>query len=181
MLTEFQKRKLSLRFYMIDASKDGIVELSDFELQAKNVAELRGVKLDSPEYQQILSAYTAAWESHWKPADTNSDNKVTVDEYLKWSDTIITAPTEGEELDLSRPQAFFDSIDADGSGDLDLKEYTIFLKAVGRSEEDAKIAFSKIDTNGDGKISRYEFAFAMNEYHASNDPEAPGNWFFGSY
>jgi juvenile hormone diol kinase len=183
MLTEFQKRKLALRFYMNDISKDGIVELADLEQQGQKVAELRGIQPGSTEYDQIISTYTNLWQTYWQGADTDGDNKITLEEYLSISDRTITANKEktNESTKLAQSQAIFDSIDIDGNGTISLKEYTIYLQAVGRSEEDAKIAFSKIDTNGNGELSRDEFAFALYEYHAGNDPQAPSNWFFGSY
>ena len=178
MLSEFQKRKLALRFYMLDTSKDGIVELADFEQQGQKLAELRGIQPGSTDYDKIISASVADWETHWKPADADGDNKITLDEFLKSADILIAANT-GAQKNSMVPQGFFDSVDIDGNGEITLKEYTIFLKSLGRSEEDAKIAFSKIDTNGDGKLSRDEFGIVLYEYHASNDPQAPGNWFFG--
>jgi juvenile hormone diol kinase len=180
MLSEFQKRKLALRFYMLDTSKDGIVELADFEHHGQKLAELRGIQPGSTEYEKILSASVASWETFWKPADADGDNKVTLEEYLKSADILIAANT-GEETKFRVDKGCFDSVDIDGNGEITLKEYTIYLKSLGRSEEDAKIAFSKIDTNGDGKLSRDEFSIALYEYHASNDPQAPANWFFGSY
>ncbi|MEG4207184.1 EF-hand domain-containing protein [Microcoleus sp. Pol7_A1] len=180
MLTEFQKRKLSLRFYMADTSKDGMVELADFEQQGQKVAELIGIQPGSTEYEKIISTYVANWEIYWKPADADGDNKITVDEYLKSADILIAENT-GKKTKLRVNKAFFDSIDLDRDGEITLNEYTIYLKAVGRSEEDAKMAFSKIDTNGDGKLSRDEFATALYDYHASNDPQAPANRFFSLY
>jgi len=178
MLSEFQKRKLALGFYMFDTSKDGIVELADFEHHAQKLAELRGIQPGSTDYEKILSASLAKWETFWKPADTDGDNKITLDEYLKSAEILIAANT-GEKTNFRVDKGTFDSVDIDGNGEITLKEYTIYLKSLGRSEEDAKIAFSKIDTNGDGKLSRDEFGIALYEYHASNDPQAPGNWFFG--
>lgn len=180
MLSEFQKRKLALRFYMVDTSKDGIVELADFEQHGQKLAELRGIQPGSTDYEKIMSTSLDEWETYWKPADADGDNKITLDEFLKSADILIAAKT-AEKINFRVDKGFFDSVDVDGDGEITLKEYTLFLKSSGRSEEDAKIAFSHLDTNGDGKLSRDEFSIAMHEYHDSNDPQAPGNWFFGSY
>jgi Ca2+-binding EF-hand superfamily protein len=180
MVSEFQKRKLSLRFYMVDTSKNGIVELSDFEHQGQKVAELRGIQPGSAEYEEIISAYIGIWETYWKGADTDGDNAITVDEYIKFTERAIAAKAEGK-VQLVTGKDVFDTLDINGDGEIDLKEYAIYLKALGRSEEDAKIAFFKIDRDGDGKLSRDEFATAMYDYHTSNDPQDPANWAFGSY
>ncbi|MGC4996424.1 hypothetical protein [Streptomyces sp. DT195] len=44
---------------------------------------------------------------------------------------------------------------------------------------DAMDSFAKLDTDGDGTISRYEFIRAVREHFLSNDPDAPGSLFFG--
>ena len=163
---------------MYDTSKDGIVTRANFEKLGQNIAELRGIQRGSAEYEKVLSASLARWEEYWKPGDTDGDDKVTLDEYLKFTDTVIAANV-GKETDYRVDKGNFDSIDADGNGEISLKEFAIYLKSMGRSEEDAKFAFSKLDLNGDGKLSRDEFGRALYEYYSVNDPQAPGNWFFG--
>jgi len=75
----------------------------------------------------------------------------------------------------------FDAVDLDGDGVISIKEYNIVLKAQGCSDEDSRHAFAKLDLDGDGRISREEYARAIYDYHVSNDPNAPGNWFYGSF
>lgn len=40
-------------------------------------------------------------------------------------------------------------------------------------------AFAKLDLDGDGYISAAEFTRLYLEFFTSEDPEAPGNWFWG--
>ncbi|MEU0007940.1 EF-hand domain-containing protein [Streptomyces sp. NPDC006314] len=40
-------------------------------------------------------------------------------------------------------------------------------------------SFTKLDTDGDGVISRQEFIRAIREHFLSTDPDAPGSPFFG--
>jgi len=181
MVTEFQKRKIFLAFYKFDTSKDGIVDVSDWELQAKRVAEALDVKPGTSDYEEILKAYRNAWDGYFKPADTDGDGKVTSEEYFNTFAPFIAEGNASLEKAMTLNQGVFDAIDLDGSGKIDAKEFRIYFKGLNLSEEDAKVAFSKLDTSGDGTISREEFAQAMYEYFTSNDPDARGNWFYGSY
>ncbi|MGW1438643.1 hypothetical protein ACWD7M_25760 [Streptomyces griseus] len=47
------------------------------------------------------------------------------------------------------------------------------------SAPEALESFTKLDTDGDGTISRHEFIRAVREYFLSHDPHAPGSVFFG--
>jgi len=40
-------------------------------------------------------------------------------------------------------------------------------------------AFERLDLDGDGVISKDEFARLYLEFFTSEDPEAPGSWFWG--
>ena len=180
MLSEFQKRKITLAFYKFDTSKDGVVKLEDWDLLGKKVAELQGIKPGEANYQKITSAYRGAWDAFFKPADQDSDNKVTLEEYLNACDRLFQTPNAAETSMVS-DRAVFDAIDLDGTGKIDVHEYAIYLKSLGLSEEDAKVAFSKLDLDSDGFISRDEFALNLFAYYQSDDPQAVANWFYGSY
>ncbi|MEV0495871.1 EF-hand domain-containing protein [Streptomyces atratus] len=41
--------------------------------------------------------------------------------------------------------------------------------------------FIKLDTDGDGAISRQEFIRAVREHYLSDNPDAPGSLFFGHH
>lgn len=181
MPTEFQKRKLALAFYKYDSSKDGVLESSDLELQGQKVAELLDVKQGDADYEKILSIYRKVWEVYFKPADRDGDDKITLDEYIKGVEPYYSNNDKLYNSSLEVNKIIFDSIDLDGSGQIDRREYGVFLKSLGVSEEDANRAFEKIDTDGNGYISRDEFAKNLTDYFISNDPQSPANWFYGSY
>ncbi|WP_446350704.1 EF-hand domain-containing protein [Coleofasciculus sp. F4-SAH-05] len=75
----------------------------------------------------------------------------------------------------------FDLLDLDGNGVITIKEYKTILSSWNVSEDLAQETFPKLDSNGDGHISKEEFMELARQFHASDDPQAPGNWFLGSY
>ena len=177
-LSEFQTKKISLAFKKYDSSNDGVVEVSDFEKIAQKVAQNLGVNSGSPEHDKITSAYRVIWDGYFKPADVDGDDKVVLEEYLKATERFFGSPnaaTMGTDLN----KVLYDAIDFDGGGSIDEKELSAFLKAVGVSEADAKTAFSHLDTDKNGSISREEFAKNLYDYYASDDTGAPANWFYG--
>ncbi|MDY6783338.1 MAG: EF-hand domain-containing protein [Cyanobacteriota bacterium] len=180
MPTEFQKRKLALAFYKYDTSKDGFVEASDLELQGQKVADLLGVKQDDAERDRIISAYRLVWEAYFKPGDRDGDNKITLEEYIKGIEPYYSNDGKDNSA-LEVNKVVFDSIDLDGSGQIDSAEYGVFLRSLGISKEEADFAFQKIDTDGNGYISRDEFAKNLADYFLSDDPQDPANWFYGSF
>ncbi len=181
MPSEFQKRKLALAFYKYDISKDGIVEAADLELQGHKVADLLKIQKGDAKREKIVSAYKGVWEAYFKPGDKDGDNQVTLDEYAKALEPYYSNTGNSHESALEVNKTVFDSIDLDGSGQIDSVEYAVFLRSLGVSEAEANAAFERLDSNRDGYLSRDEFAKNLADYFTSDDPEATANWFYGSY
>jgi len=76
----------------------------------------------------------------------------------------------------------FDCLDVDGNGTISFKEYEVYLKALGETnEENFKRAFESMDLNKDGSISRDEYAKIRSDYGSCEDPEDPSKWFLGTF
>jgi len=178
-LSEFLKKKTSFAFNKYDVSNDGVVTLSDFEEIAQKVAQKLGINPGSPEHNKITAAYRKIWDGYFKPADVDGDNKVVLEEYIKACERFIESPN-ARKIGTDWNKMLYDAIDLDGNGSIDEKEFSVFLTTIGSSEADAKIAFSHIDTDNDGFISREEFAQNSYDYHTSQDTQSPANWFYGS-
>ncbi len=178
-LSNFQKRKIALAFYRYDHNKDGVVKKEDLEFQAKEVAKLKGVTEDSNDYDKILKTYTKVWEAYFEPT-TNNLGELTLEAYFDH----IAKMNESNEIEAqgnTLNKSIFDVFDLDGNGTISFDEYFIYLKTSGVSKEAAKIAFSKLDLDGDGLIDRSEFAKNLYDYYTKDDPDAVSNWFYGPY
>ncbi|MHC5740058.1 hypothetical protein [Nostoc sp.] len=65
------------------------MEKPDFDKSINSYAEAYNITQDSETYQYISSTYGKRWDTLAKEADTNSDNKVTLDEWLSYQDKLL--------------------------------------------------------------------------------------------
>lgn len=183
MLSDHQRRMRTKVFDLLDFDKDGFLEQSDFELIARNIADIRGWQGGSSEYGDIMAKYAAIWTVLYAPRDQNGDGKVSLDEYLAVAATDVGEVEEIQEhrggIVAETARSLFDILDLDSNGVIGLEEYRTILKVFGIDEDVADEVFPRLDLNGDGHISRTEFAQLVQEYFAGDDRQAPGNWLFG--
>ena len=63
MLTDLQKRKLTVQFHQNDINKSGYIERADFEQFAKRICIALGIPEGSPSYEQVHTQTLAAWDN----------------------------------------------------------------------------------------------------------------------
>ncbi|MEO1374479.1 MAG: EF-hand domain-containing protein [Cyanobacteria bacterium J06635_10] len=180
MLTELQTRKWTRLFDVYDTDGSGIVERRDFEIIFQNLAQVCNLKANSPEYNQLHTKFIEDWEHLRKDTDKDNDGKVQLEEWLEHCDRRIQDPSMYRTV-VDIASQVFDLFDLDGNGVITVKEYKKVLSGWRVPEEIAEETFPKIDFNGDSLISKDEFVELLRQFHTSDDPEAPGNLFFGPY
>jgi Ca2+-binding EF-hand superfamily protein len=186
MLSKFQKEKITKVFRLWDADQNGFLELDDWDRITKRRAELAGLSPEAPEYQNISSLHTGVWETLREHADTNRDERVSLDEFLRFVDKQISAVREisFEGLpDIIRAlfEVIVTSADRDQDGKITADDYAVFLSGWSGHDAtaDAKARFERDDRDGDGYISVEETKQRVAEFVLSNDPEVPGISLFG--
>ncbi|MEH2004547.1 EF-hand domain-containing protein [Nostoc sp.] len=181
MLTELQKKKLTHYFNAFDVDKNGTLEKSDFDKIVNGYAKTYKITQNSETYQYISSTYGKRWDALAKEADTNTDNKVSLDEWLSYQDKLLNDP-KSNFLWLRVASMFIDIQDIDKDGTWSLEEYKIMYKIHGVGDDIlAAEIFSKLDFDGDGKISKNDLMNLVADFYLSDNPQAPGNLFFGTY
>jgi juvenile hormone diol kinase len=181
MLSELQKRKLIILFHMLDINKDGAMSQEDFELVSRNFAILRGWQPGSSEYDYLLEEFMSMWTVYFCTADRSFESKVSIHDFLEGFERQF-ASQHGHSSPIIKlmVDTTFDLVDADGDGLLSLAEHSQYFQAYGFDLNVASVSFEHLDRDRDGYISKSEFCQAINEFFG-NDPNAPGNWFFGAY
>jgi hypothetical protein len=64
---------------------------------------------------------------------------------------------------------------------VELNEFTAFVVSMSGTEDDARLAFSRLDLNGNGVLSPDEVTKGWFDYYNSDDSSAPGNYIFGRF
>lgn len=86
-----------------------------------------------------------------------------------------------QESHAAKANTIFSILDADNDGTISQSEYIQFCLAIGLGEATAISAFLKLDEGSKGYLSREEYLQRSQDFHVSNDPDALGNWLYGSY
>jgi Ca2+-binding EF-hand superfamily protein len=180
MLTDFQKKKLTTLFKALDMDKNGVMERSDYETIAKNLAAARGKAPGSPEYQTIYSKQMATWNQVRAFEDKKGTGKVSLEGWFKFHDQMLSQPGMFDAVVKMTAAFLFDMLDMNGDGKIELDEYNTYLETH-NVETGAWVpeVFDANDRNHDGVISREELLQVLDEFYRSDDPKAPGNRFYG--
>jgi Ca2+-binding EF-hand superfamily protein len=181
MLTDFQKKKLSRLFAVLDADHNNQLERSDYVAVVSNLSRIHGWTPGSPEYLKAEGLYLTIWDGLKALADQDGDGKVTVQEFLEFHALMLSTPEMYQEITVGTVDLLFEAFDRDRDGNLSRDDFRDFFDAYGIRDKAADEAFQKLDTSGDGQISKEEAVQRVQEYYFSDDPAAPGNWLFGRY
>ena len=180
MLTELQMKKWTHLFHIYDTDGSGVVTKEDFELKARAVASLHGLEPGSDAYESLYAKVLEDWDHLQKHVDKNNDNRVDLEEWLDHGYTRINDDrmyaTVQQEVD-----GIFGLFDRNGDGLLSQEEYISLITTWGAKAEGADSMFSKLGLGKDDTLTKERVRQLLEEFHKSDDPDAPGNYFFGPF
>ena len=181
MLTTLQIRKLTRGFNLFDLDRNGVMDRQDCELVVGATTQVMGYAPGSPEYITYHAEYMAGWDALLALADSDGDQKLTATEFCTAYDKLMAQPEQFNALILGFVKTAIGLWDSNHDGKVSAEEYQNYLITIHVTVAEAADAFRRLDLNQDGYLSREELFENLQEYYFSNDPDAPGNWFFGPF
>ena len=136
-----------MRFHLLDADMNGILDENDVALVAKRVATYRNEGPDAEHYyfESIKSIISPFFEKQG----------LNEEEFVENARKFVSEP-DAEARVRKFAETIFDIVDANKNGVISRDEYAQFYRAVNASQEMIDRAFDAADTNGDGIIDRSE-------------------------
>jgi Ca2+-binding EF-hand superfamily protein len=181
MLTALQTRKLTRAFHLFDLDQSGVMDRQDCELVVQATTQVMGYAPGSPEYTTYHAEYMAGWDALLALADSDGDQRLTATEFCTAFGKLMAQPEQFNAVVLGFVKTAITLWDSNQDGKVSEQEYKNYLLTIQVTEAEAADAFRRLDLDRDGYLSREEIFQNMKEYYFTDDPNAPGNWFFGPF
>ena len=181
MLSDLRRKKLTRYFRVYDVNDDDRIGPGDFLRVVENVRILHGLKDGSPDHLALRDGYMNRWESMRASADSDADGGVDLEEWLSYWEEVTEDEERYEEEIGSHIDRILELFDTDEDGILEANEFCDFYGVYGLSAALARSVFVELDANSDGAVSREELREMADQFYLGDDPDAPGNLFFGPY
>ena len=180
MLSEIIKNKMIARFKFYDVNSSGTLEASDYEAMVQRMTSARNLEPGSEEYRKLHDKMMNEWEELQRHADTSSDQKVTLTEWLVYCEQVIADRAIYDVVVVGQTNAIFETFDADKDGAVSVDEFIAYYDAYGKDAESARKNFATI-TRDAPQMTKSRLLEIMEEFHFSEDANAPGNFLWGPF
>ncbi|MGW6934572.1 EF-hand domain-containing protein [Lentzea sp. NPDC054927] len=172
------QHRIDSTFAHYDVNGNGVIELADVYALANRLLRAFGEPASSERGRDLVEAYDRFWEMLVNHCDADRDGRIGPEEYRE---AMIELVLEGGPINmdfLEIVQSLLDLMDTNGDGRVDTDEFQVLLKARGLSEAECGLAFTHLDTDGDGAISVQEYVAAVRDYYTNPAEDTPGSWLY---
>lgn len=179
MLSEFRKQKVKKNFTFLDANLNGFIDNEDFDAICERFRSEFGWELNGDADKFFRTQYYALWQNLMSQSDLNQDGKISIEEFLATYEVAIADDTSFEKYVLPFFEGMYPILDSDGDGNVKLEDYQCFYRCHDNTQEQATLAFHKMDLNKDGILTREEVLECFRAFYMSEDVNHPGTIFYG--
>lgn len=177
-MSDFWKRKMKTYFNRIDFDKDGSITKKDFEGMGDRFIEVD--KLDTKAGKTLKGKLVDIWDKYISAvAEKDKESEgISEESFIEAMGKLVKDPAMKDTLAGPLP-IFFQAIDADGDGLIDVDEFKLFFRIFRLEESNAPSSFQAIDTDNDGKLTLDEFVTAGTDFFISETAACPTKLFWG--
>ncbi len=184
MSSELKRNKFAYFFDLLDLNRNGLIQHNDFSDMAELVREELQLEEGSEEHKYVAEKATRLFHQLLADISPEEHQSISKDEWLNFFEEKLGDQIDEEVLATYQELVYlyvFDFFDHNRDGYITNDEYKCFFEIFKLDKEYLEKSFSKLDSNGDKKVSRYEMLAAIEDFLISDDPESPGNWAFGNW
>lgn len=169
-------RKYRHRFHLLDANRNGHLDLADYLIIADRLTT--GLGLHGDAAARVTATYRDLFRSMHRAGDHDGDGFVTEDEYVRTAAASLLGREDGFDRAVL-PVIITIMEAASGTRDpcLDRTQFRAFLTAEGVDDPDDVLADLLPSTHRTMGLER--LVRLSREFYCSPDPEAPGNRLLG--
>ncbi len=172
------QHRIDTTFAHYDVNRNGVIELADFYALADRLLQAFGEPASSERGRELVEAYDGFWDILVEHCDADRDGRISPQEYRE---AMVVAFVDGGAFDVVFPEivgSLLDIADTNGDGRVDSAEFGMLLKARGLTEAECGLAFTHLDTDGDGAVSVQEYVAAVKDYYTNPAGDTPGSWLY---
>lgn len=180
-LSAIRRLKVMHLFKLIDVNYNGYVDRQDFRNLIFSLGSARPAEEGADTYEDLERAVMNLWDKISTMSDSSFDGRVDMEEWLKFFTHALSDDLYYNGLIRPLETTLINLIDTNGDGRISVGDYRDMALAINVDESEISDIFLRLDANRDGYISADEAQTAIHQFFTSDDPDAPGNWFFGEY
>ncbi|BAJ26736.1 MULTISPECIES: EF-hand domain-containing protein [Kitasatospora] len=179
-MTGLQDRKYGRWFKGADIDGDGFITRRDVLLMSERYITARGLPPDSEGARLLAGQMDGFWTNVIAPMDQDGDGRVDLREMTDGFKRALGDAAQYARQIGPVADCFFDLVDLNGDGKIDLSEFRLMFDAVAAVPGgDSAEVFAALDLDGSGGLDRGEFHQAILEFFYGDDPDAAANHLFG--
>ncbi len=174
MLSDFQKKKLSNNFKLIDVNHDGLLTRDDFYNHGAAYADL--IKVPQKEF---INKEIEWWDKMNECLALSQERPITREEYFKAFDNVLTNSCYFPIFLWDYMILIWSSLSLKKE---DFLSYENFIGVMfSDKEKEAKEIFTLLDTEKKGALTIHELYGYWFNFFYSNNQECPSKWVFGKF
>lgn len=184
MSTDFQQKKLTYFFRILDLNSNGFLQLNDFSEMAEKVRLRLDLEDGGRDHKRIVDKSVKLFHTLQKDIGPKEYQQISEGEWTIFLVKHLIEVGDEDDVDDYKDLIFnfmFDFFDLNKDGFISKSEYSDFYTIFGIDRDYLDKAFSQLDTSQDGRLSRYEMMAAIEDFLTSDDPTLKGNWIFGNW